>query len=58
MSDPRETELNLTGMLPNGSFGETPDAPSTGEGDDVITGDYERGGEPDIDINAIETGQD
>jgi hypothetical protein len=58
MSDPRETELNLTGMLPNGSFGADPQDPSTGEGDDVPTEDVEREGEPDIDINRIEPGQD
>jgi hypothetical protein len=58
MSDPSLTEFNLTGMLPNGSFGTDPADPSTGQGGDVPTEDVEREGEPDIDINRIEPGQD
>ena len=46
MSDPSADLSNLTGMLPNGSFGATPDDPSTGEGD-APTEDIQREGEPD-----------
>jgi hypothetical protein len=47
MSDPSMDELNLTGMLPNGTFGADPEDPSTGEGDDTPDEDIQREGEPD-----------
>jgi hypothetical protein len=47
MSDPSMDLSNLTGMLPNGSFGATPEDPSTGQGEDTPTEDIQREGEPD-----------
>ena len=57
MSDPSAMEESLTGMLPNGSFGDDPADPSSGEGDDVETDGVEREGEPDAVPDRIEPGQ-
>ena len=47
MSDPNAMEQNLTGMLPNGSFSDDREDPSSGEGDDVQTDGIQIEGEPD-----------
>ncbi len=57
MSDPQGMEQDLTGMLPNGSFSNDVEDPSSGQGEDVQTVDIEREGEPDPGPEAEEPGQ-